>query len=62
MEMNPQWGGPHAWMGAVYEKKNQCSAAIGEYSRAIELDPNGYEFDVVETQRRIDQLRAKCSG
>lgn len=62
MEMNSQWGGPHAWMGAVYEKRNQCSAAISEYNKAIELDPNGYELDVIETQRKIDQISARCSG
>jgi Tfp pilus assembly protein PilF len=60
MAMNPDWGGPHAWMGEIYRKKGMCAPAIEEYEKAIGLGLEDDSLDAVETQKAIRQLREDC--
>jgi tetratricopeptide (TPR) repeat protein len=60
MTMNPDWGGPHAWMGAVYENTGMCHDAITEYEKALELVSNDDSFDVAATRTKVEAIRSKC--
>ncbi len=41
IELNPDYAGPHALMGNIYIQRNDPEAALAEFQKCLELDPDG---------------------